>query len=103
MTLLELAPLLLIAAAGMLLFTQRMSRLTRRRRGPVEVGNTSLPVLSVLLVGLGCSVFYLLWVAHRGAPPGALLDTSWLPYIGWAVVAFGVYLLLFILQRRNAG
>lgn len=104
MTAIELAPLYLLAGIALLLFTARMLAVARfgwRSGGTTQFQNRILLVIA--LIGLGVSIPYMLWVAHRQAPPGAMLDTSWLPYIGWAVVAFLVYLALFLLQRRKAG
>ena len=99
--LIELAPLFLLAAIGLLLFSTRMYFIARYGwRGRSGSPAQNVVVLYIAVIGLGCAVPYMLWVAHRDAPAGAWLDTGWLPYIGWAVVAFAVYLCLLVWQRR---
>jgi hypothetical protein len=103
-TTIELAPLYLLAAIALLLFSTRMYFVARYGfRGPSTMPQQNIVVLLVALTGLGCAIPYMLWVAHRDAPPGALLEQSWLPYIGWAVLAFLVYGALLVWQRKNAG
>jgi hypothetical protein len=101
LTAIELAPLYLLAAIGVLLFGTRMYLIARYGlRGPSTLPQQNMVVLVIALVGLACAVPYMLWVAHRSAPPGAWLDPGWLPYIGWAVLAFAVYFTLLMWQRR---
>jgi hypothetical protein len=101
---LELAPLFLLAAIGLLLFSARMYAVARYGwRGSGTTALQNKLVLYIAVTGLGCAIPYMLWVAHAKAPPGAWLDTSWLPYIGWAVAAFLVYGGLLLWQLRKAG